>query len=537
MNRFEVKNEAFYGLEARNKMLAGVDKVSRAVRATYGAKGRIVVIDKPEPYTPHYTKDGVTVARSIILEDRAESMGARLVQDVAGRTAMDAGDGTSVTSILTQSIIHKGIQNIQAGASPIHLKNGINKAVAAVIKDLRESSIPCNTERDVINIATVSANNDTELSTVIGKAKFESGVNGSVIVENSPTPETYSTITDGFKFDNGWLSPYFVNKAKSASVEYNNALVFLCNDILSEVGHLKKVIEEAAESKRPLLVIANDVMDDALGYMVANRQDSYNLPIVAVKAPMLNINRTNSLEDLAVLTGGTVVSESKGLFPKDCGISFCGECEKIIVTHNHTTIAGGKGDKEKLKDRLDSIKDQREGLSRREMTLLDSRIARLSGCAATIYVGASSDSELKEKKDRVDDALRATHAAMEEGIVVGGGVALLRAALRLEALTSDNKEEATGISIIIDTIKEPIKQLSENAGRSGDVVIADILRSDNVNLGYNALSDEYEDLMEAGIIDPLKVVRIALENAASAGGLFLMTECILVDKHDKDETK
>lgn len=538
MNRFENHNTTFFGLEAREKMIKGIDKVSDAVKVTMGAKGRIVIIDKPMPYVPHATTDGVTVATSIMLEDHAESMGARLIQDAAARTAYKVGDGTSGCTVLTQSIIHKGIKNVTAGASPVNLKNGIDKAVKMVLSKLSEIAIPCNTEKELINIATVSAHNDKPMGEVVGMARFAAGLDGSIDVLNSKDSETYYELTDGYKFEGGWLSYYFVNNDRKSTVEYNDPLIFLVDDMLTSNSQVAKIIKEANTAdegrERPLIIIANDILDGAFSYMAMTSQ-KFKRPIAGVRAPMTGANRTNSLEDMAIYLNGTVVSEKKGMRVDDCGIEYCGSCEKIIITGDSTTFTGGYGDPKKVKDRIKSLEDQKKELQPNNQSVHTRRIARLASVVANIYVGAASETELRERKDRIDDALRSTHAAMEEGIVVGGGVALVKASKILVGVKGNNDEETTGINIIREAIYDPMMQIAKNANASGEVVVNDVLKNKNDHIGFNALTGEYEDLMKAGIIDPVKVIRVALENAASVGGLFLMTECILVDNPKKDE--
>ena len=522
-----------FNIDAREAMKQGVDQLANAVKVTLGPKGRNVVIEKKFG-APQITKDGVTVAKEVELEDRFENTGAQLVKSVASKTGDDAGDGTTTATILAQAIVNEGLKNVTAGANPMDLKRGIDKAVSAVVDFIKESSEQVGDNYDKIEqVATVSANNDAEIGKLLADAMRKVSKDGVITIEESKSRDTSIGVVEGMQFDRGYLSAYFVTDAEKLECVMENPYILIYDKKISNIKDFLPILQPAAESGRPLLVIAEDVDSEALTTLVVNRLRA-GLKICAVKAPGFGDRRKAMLEDIAVLTGGTVISEEKGLTLDKATLEMLGTCDKVTVSKDNTTIVNGAGQKEAIADRVAQIKKEIENTtSSYDKEKLQERLAKLAGGVAVLYVGANSEVEMKEKKDRVDDALCATRAAIEEGVVAGGGTTYIRALKALATLKGDNADEQTGINIVERAIEEPLRQIVTNAGGEGAVVVQKV-REGEGDFGYNARTDEFEDLRKAGIVDPAKVARVALENAASIAGMFLTTECLIVDKPEKE---
>ena len=517
-----------YNVEARDALKRGVDQLANAVKVTLGPKGRNVIIDKKFG-APHITKDGVSVAKEIELADAAENLGAQLVKEVASKTGDQAGDGTTTATVLTQAIVSVGLKNVTAGANPMDLKRGMDKAVSAIVANIKAQSEEVGNDFDKIEqVATVSANNDAEIGKLIADAMRMVSKDGVITIGEAKGMDTTIDVVQGMQFDRGYISPYFVTNTETMEVEMDRPYILLYDKKISNLKELLPVLEPAVQSGRPLLVIAEDVDSEALTTLVVNRLRA-QLKICAVKAPGFGDRRKEMLEDIAILTGGTVISEEKGIKLEAATIDMLGTAESITVNKDNTTIVNGAGDKEAIAARVGQIKAQIVATkSTYDKEKLQERLAKLAGGVAQLNVGAASEVEMKEKKDRVDDALSATRAAIEEGIVAGGGVAYIRAQAALEGLKGENEDEQTGIEIIRRAIEEPLRQIVANAGKEGAVVV-DKVRQGKADFGYNARKDVYENLKEAGVVDPAKVTRVALENAASIAGMFLTTECVITD--------
>lgn len=524
-----------YNVEARELLKEGVDALSNAVKVTLGPKGRNVIIDKKFG-APQITKDGVTVAKEVELEDAFANMGAQMVKEVASKTNDDAGDGTTTATVLAQSIIGVGLKNVTAGANPMDLKRGIDKAVLKVVESLRKQSQEVGTDfAKIEQVATISANNDETIGKLIAEAMGKVNKEGVITVEEAKGTETHVEVVEGMQFDRGYISAYFMTDPEKMEAQLEKPYILITDKKVSTMKELMGVLEPVAQSGRSLLIIAEDVDGEALSALVVNKLRG-TLKIAACKAPGFGDRRKEMLEDIAVLTGGVVISEEKGLKLEQATIEMLGTADKVTVSKDNTTIVNGAGAKENIKERCEQIKAQIASTkSDYDKEKLQERLAKLSGGVAVLYVGAASEVEMKEKKDRVDDALRATRAAIEEGIVAGGGVAYIRALEALEGLKGDNADETTGIDIIKRAIEEPLRQIVANAGKEGAVVVQKV-REGKADFGYNARTDVYENLHAAGVVDPAKVTRVALENAASIAGMFLTTECVIVEKkEDKPE--
>ena len=523
--------EILFNMDARDLMRQGVDELANAVKVTLGPKGRNVIIEKKFG-APQITKDGVTVAKEIELADSFKNTGAQLVKSVASKTGEDAGDGTTTATVLAQSIVNVGLKNVTAGANPMDLKRGIDKAVAAVVENIKKQSKAVGDNFDKIEqVATISANNDAEIGKHIAEAMQKVSKDGVITIEEAKGRDTYIDVVEGMQFDRGYLSSYFVTDTEKMNCVMENPLILIHDKKISNLKDLLPILEPAVQSGRPLLIIAEDVDSEALTTLVVNRLRS-GLKICAVKAPGFGDRRKEMLEDIAVLTGGFVISEERGVKLEQATMDMLGTAEKITITKDNTTIVNGKGDKAKIADRVAQIKAQiKTTTSDYDKEKLQERLAKLSGGVAVIKVGAPSETEMKEKKDRVDDALCATRAAIEEGIVAGGGVAYIRSISALDKLKGDNADETTGIQIIRRAIEEPLRQIVFNAGKEGSVVVQKVMEGQG-DFGYNARYDRYEDMVKAGVVDPAKVTRVALENAASIAGMFLTTECVIVEKKE-----
>ena len=524
--------EIKFNTDARDLLKQGVDQLANAVKVTLGPKGRNVVIEKKFG-APQITKDGVTVAKEVELEDKFENTGAQLVKSVASKTGDDAGDGTTTATILTQSIVNEGLKNVTAGANPMDLKRGIDKAVAKVVADIKENAEIVDDNYDKIEqVATVSANNDPEIGKLLADAMRKVSKDGVITIEESKSRDTSIGVVEGMQFDRGYLSPYFMTDADKMECVMDNPYILIYDKKISNLKDFLPILQPAAESGRPLLVIAEDVDSEALTTLVVNRLRG-GLKICAVKAPGFGDRRKAMLEDIAILTGAEVISEEKGLKLEQATLDMLGTAEKVNVTKDFTTIVNGAGSKENIQERIAMIKNEIANTkSSYDKEKLQERLAKLAGGVAVLYVGANSEVEMKEKKDRVDDALCATRAAIEEGVVVGGGTTYIRAQKALKDLKGDNADEQTGINIVCRAIEEPLRQIVANAGGEGAVVVNKVRESEG-DFGYNARKDVYENLREAGVIDPAKVARVALENAASIAGMFLTTECLIVDKPEE----
>jgi len=517
-----------YNVEARDALKRGVDILANAVKVTLGPKGRNVIIDKKFG-SPAITKDGVTVAKEIELKDALENMGAQMVKEVASKTADIAGDGTTTATVLAQAIVTAGIKNVAAGANPMDLKRGIDKAVAAVVENLKAQSQTVGEDNNKIKqVASISANNDEVIGALIADAMGKVGKDGVITVEEAKGTETEVKTVEGMQFDRGYLSPYFVTDVDKMEVDFDNPYLLICDKKVSSLQEILPILEKVAQSGRPLLIIAEDVDGQALTTLVVNKMRG-NLKIAAVKAPGFGDRRKAMLQDIAILTGGIVISEEGGYTIEKADISYLGTAEKVTVDKDNTTIINGNGESNEIKARIGQIKAQIETTtSDYDKEKLQERLAKLSGGVAVLYVGAATEVEMKEKKDRVDDALHATRAAVEEGIVAGGGVAFIRAVEALVNLKGENEDENTGIAIIRRAIEEPLRQICENAGIEGSIVVQKV-KEGKADFGYNARTDKYENLIGAGVIDPTKVGRVALENAASIAAMLLTTECVLAD--------
>ncbi|TXB63900.1 chaperonin GroEL [Vicingus serpentipes] len=522
-----------FDIEARDSLKNGVDKLANAVKVTLGPKGRNVIIDKKFG-APHVTKDGVTVAKEIELKDPIENMGAQMIKEVASKTADDAGDGTTTATILAQAIVTAGLKNVAAGANPMDLKRGIDKAVIAVVNELKKISKEVGTDNEKIRqVATISANNDEAIGALIAEAMEKVKTEGVITVEEAKGTETTVDVVEGMQFDRGYLSPYFVTDAEKMIVEMEQPYVLIYDKKISNMKDLLPVLEPVAQSGKPLLIIAEDVDGEALATLVVNKIRG-GLKIATVKAPGFGDRRKAMLEDIAILTGGTVVSEERGFKLENATLDMLGTAEKISIDKDNTTIVNGAGEKDAILGRVNQIKAQIETTtSDYDREKLQERLAKLAGGVAVLYVGAATEVEMKEKKDRVDDALAATRAAVEEGIVPGGGVALIRAESALDGMKGVNDDETTGIAIVRRAIEEPLRQIIINAGGEGAVVVQKI-REGKGDFGYNARTEEYTNMYEAGVIDPTKVTRVALENAASIAALLLTTDCVITDEPSED---
>ncbi len=559
-----------FDIEARDALKRGIDKLARAVKITLGPKGRNVVIEKKFG-APQITKDGVTVAKEIEFSDKYENVGAQMVKEVASKTADDAGDGTTTATVLAESMVHVGLKNVTAGANPMDLKRGIDKAVKAVIKNLNDQkkSIKYSevTEKakaifekpeatrekkeisfdekqkilddiigqdEIAQVGSISANNETELGVMLSYAMSKAGHEGVITVEEAKGTETYVDVVEGMQFDRGYISPYFITDSEKMEAVLENPYILITDKKISVMKDLMPILESTAQSGKPLLIIGEDIEGEALATLVVNKMRG-SLKVAAVKAPGFGDRRKEMLQDIATLTGGEVITDDKGLTLENATIEMLGSSEKITIDKENTTIVNGNGDKKNIDARINQIKKQVENTtSDYDKEKLQERLAKIAGGVAVLYIGAASEVEMKEKKDRVEDALSATRAAVEEGIIPGGGVAYIRAIKVLEDLKGKNQDEQTGIEIVKRAIEEPLRQIAENAGVEGSIVV-NAVKEGKADFGYNARDGKYENLYEAGVIDPTKVARIAIENAASIAGMFLTTECVLVDEEDEDE--
>jgi chaperonin GroEL len=523
--------EILFDIDARTKLKTGVDTLANAVKTTLGPKGRNVILEKSYG-TPHITKDGVSVAKEIQLEDPIENLGAQLVKEVASKTADLAGDGTTTATVLTQAIFTSGLKSVTAGSNPMDLKRGIDKAVSSVVKSLEELSKPISTSTEIEQIATISANNDNEIGQMISDAMDKVGKDGVITVEEAKGTQTEVKLVEGMQFDRGYLSAYFVTNQETMEAELEDPFVLLYEKKISSMKELLPILEQVVQMNRPLVIIAEDVDGEALGTLVVNRLRG-SLKIAAVKAPGFGDRRKEILEDIATLTGGTVVSEDKGYSLETAGLEVLGTAEKINISKDNTTIINGGGESEDIASRIQTIKNQMDkATSDYDKEKLQERLAKLSGGVAILYIGAATEVEMKEKKDRVDDALHATRAAVQEGIVPGGGVALIRAVESMGEVEVQNEDQQIGVNIVKSAIEAPLRTIVSNAGGLPDVVVNQV-KTLGGNQGYNARTDKWEDLMETGVIDPTKVTRLALENAASVASLLLTTECVVANKKEK----
>ena len=525
--------EIKYNWEAREGLKKGVDALANAVKVTLGPKGRNVIIDKKFG-APQITKDGVTVAKEIELKEPIENMGAQMVKEVASKTNDQAGDGTTTATVLAQAIFNTGLKNVTAGANPMELKRGIDKAVATIVENLKGQSVEINDSHDKIEqVATISANNDSEVGKVIAEAMQKVKKEGVITIEEAKGTDTYVKVVEGMQFDRGYISPYFVTDTEKMEAVYESPYILIYDKKISNMKEFLPILEKIVQTGRPLLIISEDVDSEALATLVVNRLRG-GLKIVAVKAPGFGDRRKEMLEDIAILTGGTVISEEKGFKLEDATIEMLGTAEKITVDKENTTIVSGKGDKETISGRIAQIKAQIEkSTSDYDREKLQERLAKLAGGVAVIYVGAASEVEMKEKKDRYDDALHATRAAIEEGIIPGGGVAYIRSINSLKGVKGENEDQMIGIDIVRRALEEPLRQIASNAGKEGSVIV-NAVRKGKGDFGYNARLDQFQNMIEAGVIDPTKVSRVALENAASIAGMLLTTECVLSEI--KEET-
>ncbi len=525
--------EIKFDIEAREGLKRGVDALANAVKVTLGPKGRNVIISKSFG-SPHITKDGVTVAKEVELEDALENMGAQMVKEVASKTNDLAGDGTTTATVLAQAIVKEGLKNVAAGANPMDLKRGIDKAVVKIVEQLSKQAKEVGSSSEKIRqVASISANNDDTIGELIATAFNKVGKEGVITVEEAKGTDTYVEVVEGMQFDRGYLSPYFVTDSEKMVAELDRPFILLYDKKISTMKDLLPVLEPVAQSGKPLLIIAEDIDGEALATLVVNKLRG-TLRIAAVKAPGFGDRRKAMLEDIAILTGGTVIAEERGFTLENATIDMLGTAEKVSIDKDNTTIVNGAGNAEDIKARVNQIKAQIEvTTSDYDREKLQERLAKLSGGVAVLYVGAASEVEMKEKKDRVDDALHATRAAVEEGIVAGGGIALIRAKAALSKLKPVNADEATGIQIVAKALEAPLRTIVENAGVEGSVIVAKVLDSSRDTFGYNAKTGQYSDMFKAGIIDPKKVTRVALENAASVAGMILTTECALVDIKDE----
>lgn len=523
--------EIKFDIKAREALKKGVDQLSNAVKVTLGPKGRNVILDKKFG-APHITKDGVSVAREVELDDEFENIGAQLVKEVASKTNDDAGDGTTTATVLAQAIVTEGLRNVEAGANPMDLKRGIDKAVAKVVESIKEQSQEVGDDFSKIeNVARVSANGDAKIGELIAEAMRKVKKDGVITVEEAKGTDTHVDVVEGMQFDRGYISPYFVTNSEKMACEMEHPYILIYDKKISVLKDMLPILEQTAQSGRPLLIIAEDVDSEALATLVVNRLRG-SLKVCAVKAPGFGDRRKEMLEDIAILTGGLVISEDKGIKLDGATMDMLGSAEKVTVTKENTTVVNGAGAKENIKERVAQIRTQIENTkSTYDKEKLQERLAKLAGGVAVLYIGAPSEVEMKEKKDRVDDALSATRAAVAEGIVPGGGVAYIRSIDALEGLKGENDDETTGIHIVKRAIEEPLRQIVNNAGLEGAVVVNEV-RNGKGDYGYNARTEKYENLFETGVIDPAKVARIALENAASIAGMFLTTECVIAEKKE-----
>ena len=517
-----------FDTDARDSLKKGVDALANAVKVTLGPKGRNVVIDKKFG-GPSITKDGVTVAKEIELEDALENMGAQMVKEVASKTADLAGDGTTTATVLAQAIINAGLRNVAAGANPMDIKRGIDKAVEIIVSDIEKQSKKVGNSYEMIEqVASISANNDNVIGSLIAEAMKKVKTEGVITVEEAKGTETHVEVVEGMQFDRGYLSPYFITDADKMESELENPYILIHDKKISTMKDLLPILEQTAKAGRPLMIIAEDVDGEALSTLVVNKIRGA-LKVSAVKAPGFGDRRKSMLEDIAILTNGTVVSEERGYTLEGTTIEMLGSCEKIVIDKDNTTIINGEGKSKNINARVNQIKSQIEAsTSEYDKEKLQERLAKLAGGVAVLYVGAASEMEMKEKKDRVDDALAATRAAVEEGIVAGGGVAIVRAAKKLQKLEGENDDENTGVNIIERAIEEPLRQIVENAGIEGSVIVSKV-KEGKGNYGFNAKNEQFENMMNSGIIDPAKVVRVALQHAASVAGMLLTTECVISD--------
>ncbi len=525
--------EIKFDIEARDALKKGIDALANAVKVTLGPKGRNVVIDKKFG-APQITKDGVTVAKEIELSEPIENMGAQMVKEVASKTNDDAGDGTTTATLLAQSIINVGLKNVTSGANPMDLKRGIDKAVKTIIENLgKQSKNVGDDSKEIEQVATISSNNDTEIGKLIAEAMEKVKRDGVITVEEAKVAHTYVDVVEGMQFDRGYISPHFITDAEKMQSVLENPYILLTDKKVSTMKDMLPVLEQISQSGKPLLIISEDIEGEALATLVVNKLRG-TLKCAAVKAPGFGDRRKEMLEDIAILTGGTVISEEKGLNLEGATTEMLGSCEKITIDKENTTIVNGAGEKKNIEARVGQIRNQIENTtSDYDKEKLQERLAKLSGGVAVIYVGAASEVEMKEKKDRTEDALSATRAAVEEGIIPGGGVAFLRAVPDLDGLTGDNEDETIGISIIKKALESPLRQIAQNAGADGSVIVQKVNEGKD-DFGYNARIEKYENLISAGVIDPTKVARIALENAASIAGMFLTTECVLSEEKDEE---
>ena len=524
--------DLFFNTDARDQLKKGVDTLAEAVKVTLGPKGRNVIIDKKFG-APTVTKDGVSVAKEIELSEPIENMGAQLVKEVASKTADSAGDGTTTATVLAQAIYSAGIKNVAAGANPMDLKRGVDKAVTAVVADLQKQSKAIKDSKEIEQVGTISANNDAEIGKMISDAMDKVGKDGVITVEEARGTETEVKTVEGMQFDRGYLSPYFVTNTEKMEAELENPYILIYDKKISAMKELLPVLEPVAQSGKPLLIIAEDVDGEALATLVVNKIRG-SLKIAAVKAPGFGDRRKAMLEDIAILTGGTVISEERGYKLENATIEYLGTAEKVNIDKDNTTIVNGAGEKEAIEGRINQIKQQVENTtSDYDKEKLQERLAKLSGGVAILYIGAATEVEMKEKKDRVDDALHATRAAVQEGVVAGGGVALLRAANALDGVKTENEDQTTGVNIIKSALESPLRTIVENAGGEGSVVVNEV-KAGKDDYGYNARENKYENLVAAGVIDPTKVTRLALENAASIASLLLTTECVVAEEPEKE---
>lgn len=525
--------EIKFDIDARERLQKGIDQLANAVKVTLGPKGRNVVIDKKYG-APQITKDGVTVAKEIELSEPYANLGAQMVKEVASKTGDDAGDGTTTATVLAQSIVNVGLKNVTAGANPMELKRGIDLAVAKVVENIRKQAKVVGEDNSKIEqVARISANNDEEIGRLIAEAMEKVGHEGVITVEEAKGIETTVEVVEGMQFDRGYISPYFVTNTEKMQAELENPYILIHDKKISTMKDLLPVLEQTAQSGRPLLIISEDVDGEALATLVVNRLRG-SLKVAAVKAPGFGDRRKEMLQDIAVLTGGTVISEETGLKLENATIEMLGQAEKVTIDKENTTVVNGLGDKDAIEQRAQQIKAQiANTTSDYDKEKLQERLAKLAGGVAVLYVGAASEVEMKEKKDRVDDALSATRAAVEEGIVPGGGVAYIRAIADLENLKGENEDQTTGVEIVKRAIEEPLRQIVANAGKEGAVIVQKVKEGKDA-YGYNARIDEYQDFFESGVIDPAKVTRVALENAASIAGMFLTTECVLVEEKEDE---
>lgn len=524
--------EIKFNIEARDALKKGVDQLANAVKVTLGPKGRNVVIDKKFG-APQVTKDGVTVAKEIELSNKVENLGAQMVKEVASKTNDDAGDGTTTATVLAQSLVTVGLKNVTAGANPMDLKRGIDKAVTKVVENLKKQSKSVGDDlKKIEQVATISANNDNEIGKLIAEAMGKVKKEGVITVEESKSSDTTVEVVEGMQFDRGYISPYFVTDTEKMECVLENPFILIYDKKISTMKDLLPILEQSLQTGKPLLIIAEDIDGEALATLVVNKLRG-SLRVSAVKAPGFGDRRKEMLEDIAILTGGTVISEEKGLKLEGATLNMLGKAEKVSINKDNTTVVNGAGEKKQIDARVAQIRAQIENTtSDYDREKLQERLAKLAGGVAVLYIGAATEVEMKEKKDRVNDALSATRAAVEEGIVTGGGVSYIRAVAALENLKGDNDDETTGMAIVRRALEEPLRQIVENAGLDGAVVVQKV-KEGKGDFGYNARTDVYEDLFAAGVIDPTKVSRVALENAASIAGMFLTTECVLAEKEEE----